>query len=205
MVDENQSLVINFFKFPTEEYFVEIWKLNSDMAMKCLFYILDQKNETEKFIDIFGNWVYKNHKSVFFKNLSLILGIYNEKILTDKQIKEITKKDYEYNEFKLKELLEEDYRESFRKEFISRARKTYFTTVYIIPVYGNVEIMRALQKLLKDDSKTNSKCLAYHTIEHLIRRYELSNKIINENKVTLNETFEKQYQFISGVGVDTLK
>lgn len=183
-----ESLVVNFFENPNEGRFVELWNINSDMAMKCLFYILDQKNEVETFITIFGNWVYKNHRRVFFRNLSLILGIHNEKILTDEQLKTIAKKDYEDNELKLKEMLEEKYREPFRKEFFSRVRKTYFTTIYRIPMYGSVETMKTLQNKLKDEK------LVYHTIEHLIQKYEtiVKNRKIEKPK----DKFEEQYQFV---------
>jgi len=192
MDSQKTSLVVNFFENPEEMHFIELWNMNSDMAMKCLFYILDQKREAQLFVELFGGWVYKNHRKTFFRNLSLILGIYNEKILTDESIKEFAKVDYEANELKLKEMLEEEYRETFRREFFSRVRHTYFTTVYKIPVYGSVEIMKKLQSHLKENGSDN---LVYHTIEHLIQKYETEVKVPNV-KIKAKPKFEEQYQFV---------
>lgn len=189
-MEEQKRLVINFFQEPDEMKFIKLWKLNSDIAMKCLFYILDQKKDYETFVDIFSGWVYKNQREVFFKNLSLILGIYNEKILTDDEMKKIIQKDYDDNETKLKELVEEEYRETFRKEFISRARLTYFTTVYQIPVYGTIKVVRLIQNKLKTEK------LVYHTVEHLVKKYEMFNNISVPKPKT---KFEEQYQFVTGI------
>lgn len=176
--------VVEFIKEPNETRFIELWNFNADMAMKCLFYILDQKQDTETFIDIYVNWVFEFHRKTFMKTLSLILGVYNNELLSEDEIKTMAKLDFEENERRL-QLVQEDYRDSFRKEFISRVRKTYFTDVYRLPVYGNEMVVRQIQKRLLDDT------IVFHTVETILKRYS---KNLDKNQ-KLN--FEEQYLFVT--------
>jgi len=76
--------IFNDFNCCNEEIIIAnfniLWKKNSDLAMKVLFYIFDKyygRNQKLTFYTIM-KYLYKTHRKTFFKNLSLILGMPNK-------------------------------------------------------------------------------------------------------------------------------
>lgn len=62
-----------------------LWNTNSDVCMKCIMFVLDQKKDEELFITLM-KWVYEHHPESFDKNISLIVGIHNTHTLTDDEL-----------------------------------------------------------------------------------------------------------------------
>jgi hypothetical protein len=179
--------VKQFCKSPEPKIFSELWTLNQDMAMKCLFYILHERKLETEFLNIFCGIVYKQQREIFDKNLSLIVGIPNDTLLTAKEIRNLAKDDWENNENNLTEFISPDYQESFRQEFYSRVRKTYFDKVYQLPIYGTVETLNKLKNNLTKDK------IVQLTVDKLIREFPKESR---QNY----KTFEEQFKFVRGGG-----
>lgn len=190
-----KSQVRDFFDNPNETNFSKLWEINPNMAMKCLFYLLDERKRESEFIDIFTNVIYKKHNKVFHRNLSLIVGIYNEQLIPDEAIRTIAEKDYDTNETYLNEYIDPNYQEPFRQEFLSRVRNTYFTNVVNLPMYGTVNTMERIQQKLGDDK------VVYYKIKKIIERVE---RLVGENTKPNSKSpkFELQYQW---VGIESPK
>jgi len=163
-----------------------LWEINPNICMKCIMFILDQRKDEDIFIKCMI-WIYKNHKTTFDKNLSLIVGLPNKKLITDEELTEIAKDDYETHENILKEFISEEYRNTFRKEFLSRIYNHYFKEIYKIPVYGTPELLKKIQKVI---IKINPKDLVTkYKITSLCERFKLM--------TTLKyKTFDEQYLWV---------
>jgi hypothetical protein len=148
--------------------------------------LIDEKKDEKNFIKCIM-WVYKHHKTTFDKNLSMLLGIHNERIITDNELIKITKSDYNNHEIKLKKFIMIEYRNTFRKEFLSRVRNYYFKYIYIIPCYISINLIKKLQLIIINNFPEDT--YTKYKIDHLC-------KTIKTKTNVKHNTFDQQYLWI---------
>lgn len=135
-----------------------IWNAKKDSALKLFFFIRDKdkgKNQPKEFTKIMS-WLFINHEDIFYKNFSLIVGVPNTHTLDLVQSQKMLEKDWKKHEEILSFFIEEDHKESFRKNWNITTKNKLLET-YKLPEYGTwediIEITEYIKKIQKKDNK----------------------------------------------------
>jgi hypothetical protein len=115
----------------------DMWANDPDNTMKYIFFIRDKnkgKNNSKLFIEMM-TWVYKHHKTSFFKNLSLIVGISNELTLSKKIIDNTLSESLNIHETTLNYYIQPESKDTFR-EYWNAVSAVSIMSTYKVPEYG---------------------------------------------------------------------
>lgn len=179
------------------EFIAPIFQRSKEFAIKLVFSSINKPQ--------FLPWIkftYENYPDIFYKNLSLIVGIYNEYTLSENEIREMAKEEYEKHEEYLNAYIEKEYRDTFRQNWYATARKEFFDKRYKIPCYGSTKTLVEIYEYLSTDREHDK---LYWAIVNIMNKYidevppeyfKIKNKNIEKKNEVKYDTFAEHYRFV---------